>query len=137
MSIGNTPVIADIDIRYVYVDGNMETPPSSSGSEQYDVCSETVSFSKAEEWEKELMEDPKVRISYCMLNLSESMILLRNNPSIICPNHPPFIESSCSLRTFWPRPKGRPHPTFHNHCRYPIFQYQDIARRCSHHQSAK
>ena len=49
---------ADITVSYVYVDSNMETPPSSSGSEQYDVCSETVSFSKAEEWEKELMEDP-------------------------------------------------------------------------------
>ena len=46
---------------YVYVDGdNMQTPPSTSGSEAYEPYSETVSITSAEQWEKELMEDPKV-----------------------------------------------------------------------------
>ena len=50
---------------YVYVDGsNMKTPPSSRGSEGYERFSETVSVSKAEQWEKELMEDPKVYIHF-------------------------------------------------------------------------
>lgn len=44
----------------------MDTPPSSSGSEKLDPYSETVSISKAEEWEKELMEDPKVCDFLCM-----------------------------------------------------------------------
>jgi len=49
--------------EYVYLDGdNMKTPPSSRGSEGYEPYSETVSISKAEQWEKELMEDPKVYI---------------------------------------------------------------------------
>lgn len=52
---------------YVYVDdGNMKTPPSSRGSEGYVPFSETVFVSKAEEWEKELMEDPKVYIHYLL-----------------------------------------------------------------------
>ena len=47
---------------YVYVDGeNMQTPPSTSGSEGYEPYSETVNIASAERWEKELMEDPKVR----------------------------------------------------------------------------
>lgn len=49
------------DKDYVYVDGdNMQTPPSSTGSEGYEPHSETVSIASAEQWEKELMEDPKV-----------------------------------------------------------------------------
>jgi len=46
---------------YVYVDGdNMQTPPSTSGSEGSESYSETISIASTEQWEKELMEDPKV-----------------------------------------------------------------------------
>lgn len=58
---------------YVYVDGdNMETPPSSSGSEGVEPVSETVSISKAEQWEKELMEDPKVSIHPFLVSCTRS-----------------------------------------------------------------
>ena len=46
---------------YVYVDGeNMQTPPSTSGSEDSERYSETLSIESTERWEKELLEDPKV-----------------------------------------------------------------------------
>lgn len=47
---------------YVYVDGeNMQTPPSSSGSETCERYSKALSIESTEQWEKEVMEDPKVR----------------------------------------------------------------------------
>ena len=46
---------------YVYVDGdNMQTPPSSSGSESSDQYSENISIASTEQWGKELLQDPKV-----------------------------------------------------------------------------
>lgn len=48
--------------EYVYVDGEMETPPrSADGPPDYGPCEPTVSISRMEQWEKELLEDPKVR----------------------------------------------------------------------------
>ncbi len=63
---------------YIYLDGGiMKTPPSSRGSDGYEPYSETVSVSKAEQWEKELMEDPKVYIAalalQCLLGLLHSV----------------------------------------------------------------
>ena len=50
---------------YVYVDGdNMQTPPSTSGSEASDQYSDTLNIANTEQWEKELLEDPKVWIRW-------------------------------------------------------------------------
>lgn len=47
--------------EYVYVVGEMETPPQSAdGNPTYGHCEATVSISTIEQWEKELLEDPKV-----------------------------------------------------------------------------
>ena len=53
--------------EYVYIDGDiMETPPSSSASTNEGVGSyeETVSIKSAEQWERDLMADPKVRYMF-------------------------------------------------------------------------
>lgn len=62
--------IEDLDIKdaksefeksYVYIDGNMDTPPrSADGAPSYGPYEATVSVSAVEKWEKELLEDPKV-----------------------------------------------------------------------------
>ena len=47
--------------EYVYVHDHMETPPrSADDAPNYGPCEATVSVSTMEEWEKELLEDPKV-----------------------------------------------------------------------------
>lgn len=46
---------------YVYVDKNMETPKTEPVPE-YSPCSDTLSISTTEKWEKELLQDPKVFI---------------------------------------------------------------------------
>ena len=47
--------------EYVYVVGEMETPPQSAdGNPTYGPWEATVSISTIEQWEKELLEDPKV-----------------------------------------------------------------------------
>jgi hypothetical protein len=51
---------------YVYVDRNMETLQIESAPE-YSPCSETISISKTEQWEEELMQDPKV-YALCILS---------------------------------------------------------------------
>ena len=56
---------------YIYVDGdNMHTPSSSSESDGLEPYSETVNIASTEQWEKELMEDP--RVGSCSLNLMQS-----------------------------------------------------------------
>jgi len=44
---------------YVYVNKNMETPQTEAIPD-YSPCSETISISTTEKWEKQLMQDPKV-----------------------------------------------------------------------------
>ena len=47
--------------EYVYVDGEMETAPlSTDRNPNYRPYKATVSISTMEQWEKELLEDPKV-----------------------------------------------------------------------------
>ena len=63
--------IEDLDIKdgksesdksYVYIDNDMDTSPHSADSApSYGPYEATVSVSAAEKWEKELLEDPKVR----------------------------------------------------------------------------
>ena len=63
------------DKDYIYVDGdNMQTPPSTSGSEGSESYSETVSIASTAQWLRELMEDPKVRP--CWLVAVPSLICL-------------------------------------------------------------
>ena len=66
-----TKNIEDLDIKdgkseseksYVYIDNEMDTSPhSADGAPSYGPYEATVSVSAAEKWEKELLEDPKVR----------------------------------------------------------------------------
>ncbi|KAL6715134.1 bleomycin hydrolase [Lecanora helva] len=54
---------------YVYVDGdNMQTPPSTSGSEDSERYSDTLSIESTERWEKQLMQDPKNRLALSALS---------------------------------------------------------------------
>lgn len=66
-----TRKIEDLDIKdgksesdksYVYIDNAMDTSQrSADGAPSYGPYEATVSVSAAEKWEKELLEDPKVR----------------------------------------------------------------------------
>ncbi|KAK4693913.1 bleomycin hydrolase, partial [Lecanoromycetidae sp. Uapishka_2] len=51
---------------YIYVNKNMETPTTETLPE-YSPCSETLSISTTEKWEKELMQDPKNRLALSAL----------------------------------------------------------------------
>lgn len=59
--------------EYVYIDGEMETTPqSANGNMNYGPCEATISISTMEQWEKELLEDPKV----CLQSPTHSSIRL-------------------------------------------------------------
>ena len=65
----------ELEKGYVYLEGEQralsesyalfESPPAYNlyVAPQYSPCSSTISISTAEQWEKELMEDPKVKCS--------------------------------------------------------------------------
>ncbi|KAI4134845.1 MAG: hypothetical protein LQ347_001184 [Umbilicaria vellea] len=58
----------ELEKGYVYIDG--QQPP------QYSPCSTTVSISTAEQWEKELMQDPKNRLALSALSSNDPKAIL-------------------------------------------------------------
>ncbi|KAL2059664.1 hypothetical protein ABVK25_000957 [Lepraria finkii] len=63
---------------YAYIDKSMEQRPTSP-------CSPTVSISTTDQWEKELMEDPKVYFILYYDSLKNSSLTMTEPACALCP----------------------------------------------------